>query len=164
VVELFKKQISDGGPVTVTDPEIKRYFMTAREAVELVLAASALGSTQKDQVGKIYVLDMGDPVFIRDLAKQMIRLAGYTPEKDIKIIYTGLRAGEKLFEEIFHNSEKLEKTLQSGILLAAPRINSLVSVMTVINAILEAIDANDFKVARAEIFNLVPEYNPPQNN
>ena len=163
VVELFRKQISEGGPVTVTDPEIKRYFMTVREAVELVLAASALGSIQKNQAGKIYVLDMGEPVFIRELAKQMIRLAGHIPEKDIKIIYTGLRPGEKLFEEIFHGSEKLDKTPQSGIMLAAPRVNSLASVMTVVNAISQAIDANDLETAMAEIFNLVPEYNPAQS-
>ncbi len=80
VVELFRQQIADGGPVTVTDAEMKRYFMTIREAVELVLAASALGSNNRDQIGKIYVLDMGEPVLVLDLAKQMIRLAGFIPD------------------------------------------------------------------------------------
>ncbi|MBT4589472.1 MAG: polysaccharide biosynthesis protein, partial [Rhodospirillaceae bacterium] len=164
VVELFRKQISEGGPVTVTDPEMKRYFMTVREAVELVLAASALGSTQLDQAGKIYVLEMGEPVLILDLAKQMIRLAGRVPEEDIEIIYTGLRPGEKLFEEIFHGSEELGATQQSGILLAAPRLNDLAVVRSEITALSHAIEANDQDAARAVILNLVPEYNPSQNS
>lgn len=160
VVQLFRKQISEGGPVTVTDPEMKRYFMTIREAVELVLAASALGSTHQDQAGKIYVLDMGEPVLILDLAKQMIRLAGRVPEEDIKITYTGLRPGEKLFEEIFHGSEELGETSQSGIMLAAPRVNDLAAVKSEIDTLSRAIQANDIDAARAVIFNLVPEYNP----
>jgi FlaA1/EpsC-like NDP-sugar epimerase len=164
VVELFRKQISEGGPVTVTDPEMKRYFMTVREAVELVLAASALGSTQLDQAGKIYVLEMGEPVLILDLAKQMIRLAGRVPEEDIVIAYTGLRPGEKLFEEIFHGSEELGATEQSGILLAAPRINDLAVIRSEIAALSQAIEANDKDAALAVILNLVPEYNPPQNS
>ena len=86
VVELFRKQISEGGPVTITDPKMKRYFMTVRESVELVLIASAFGNNHRDQIGKIYVLDMGEPVLISDLAKQMIRLAGRIPNKDISII------------------------------------------------------------------------------
>jgi FlaA1/EpsC-like NDP-sugar epimerase len=163
VVQLFRKQISEGGPVTVTDPKMKRYFMTIREAVELVLAASALGSGQKDQAGKIYVLDMGEPVLILDLAKQMIRLAGRVPEEDIAITYTGLRPGEKLFEEIFHGSEKLGQTSQSGIFLAAPRVNELADVTSEIKTLSNAIETNDQESARAVIFNLVPEYNPPKN-
>jgi len=143
---------------------MKRYFMTVREAVELVLAASALGSTQLDQAGKIYVLEMGEPVLILDLAKQMIRLAGRVPEEDIVIAYTGLRPGEKLFEEIFHGSEELGATEQSGILLAAPRINDLAVIRSEIAALSQAIEANDKDAALAVILNLVPEYNPPQNS
>ena len=135
VVELFRKQISEGGPVTVTDPQMKRYFMTVRESVELVLIASAFGSDHRDQIGKIYVLDMGEPVLISDLAKQMIRLAGRIPDKDITIIYTGLRPGEKLFEEVFHGNEKHNKISQSGIFLAAPRLNDINLVRSEIKAL-----------------------------
>jgi O-antigen biosynthesis protein WbqV len=163
VVELFRKQISEGGPVTVTDPQIKRYFMTVRESVELVLVASALGSNHRDQVGKIYVLDMGEPVLILDLAKQMIRLAGHIPDKDIPIIYTGLRPGEKLFEEIFHGSEKHYDISQSGIFLATPRIINLDTVRSEIETLAHAIDANDVEAARMVILNLVPEYNSSHN-
>ena len=159
VVELFRTQISEGGPVTVTDPEMKRYFMTVKESVELVLVASAFGSTHRDQTGKIYVLDMGEPMFILELAKQMIRLAGHIPDKDISIVYTGLRPGEKLFEEIFHGSEEHSKISESGIFLAAPRINSLNMVRSEINKLAHAIDSNDVEKAKKVIFNLVPEYN-----
>jgi O-antigen biosynthesis protein WbqV len=158
VVELFRKQISEGGPVTVTDPKMKRYFMTVRESVELVLVASAFGSTHRDQAGKIYVLDMGEPVLILDLAKQMIRLAGCIPDEDIPIVYTGLRPGEKLFEEIFHGNEEHYEISKSGIFLAAPRINNLGMVRSKIETLEHAINANDVETAREVMSNLVPEY------
>ena len=164
VVELFRQQIADGGPVTVTDAEMKRYFMTIREAVELVLAASALGSNNRDQIGKIYVLDMGEPVLVLDLAKQMIRLAGFIPDEDIAIAFTGLRPGEKLFEEIFHGGEKLDQTSHSGVLLAAPRVNDLASVQDQIEILRTAIAHNDQAGAQAIIEGLVPEYDPNQSN
>ena len=119
VVPLFQRQIADGGPITVTHAEATRYFMTVREAVELVLQASA-DSRQGEAVGKIYVLDMGEPVRIEDLARQMIRLAGLTPETDIAIVYNGLRPGEKLTEDLFEESESLVATAREGIRLAAP--------------------------------------------
>jgi O-antigen biosynthesis protein WbqV len=122
VVPRFQAQLAAGGPITVTHPDMERYFMTIREAVELVLQASALGVLQHHDQGKIYVLDMGKPVKIVDLARQMIRLAGLRPETDVKIAFTGLRPGEKLFEEIFHGAEAPVPTARDGILLASPRL------------------------------------------
>jgi len=123
VVPLFQRQLAAGGPLTVTDPEVTRFFMTVREAVELVLQASALTpeGTMADPRGKIFVLDMGEPVKIVDLAHQMIRLAGLRPGYDIAIDFVGLRPGEKLHEELFHPAEPLVPTEHPAIRLAAPR-------------------------------------------
>ena len=122
VVPLFQRQLAAGGPLTVTHPEMTRYFMTVREAVELVLQASALGTASPpEEAGSIYVLDMGDPMKITDLARQMIRLAGLRPDKEIEIRITGLRPGEKLHEELFHGSEVLMATEHPGLKLATPR-------------------------------------------
>ncbi len=117
VVPRFQEQLAKGGPLTVTHPDITRYFMTVREAVELVLQASALGTKPGDQRGKVLVLDMGEPVKIADLARQVIRLAGLRPDQDIKITYTGLRAGEKLHEELFAEAEELIPSAADGVKL-----------------------------------------------
>jgi len=105
VVPLFQKQLHEGGPLTVTHPDMQRYFMTIPEACQLILQAMVSGSG-----GEIFVLDMGEPIKISYLAEQMIRLAGKEPGKDVSIEYTGLRPGEKLFEELFHESEQLAST------------------------------------------------------
>ncbi len=115
VIPLFKQQIKEGGPVTVTHPDIIRYFMTIPEAVSLVLEAGA-----NAKGGEIFVLDMGEPVKIVDLAKNLIRLSGYTPNEDIMIEYTGLRPGEKLYEERLMAEEGLEKTENDRISVAKP--------------------------------------------
>ena len=123
VVPLFARQLAAGGPLTVTHPDVSRFFMTVREAVELVLQASALSpaSETTEARGKIFVLDMGEPVKIADLAHQMIRLAGLRTDRDIKIAFIGLRPGEKLHEELFHSAEPLMPTANPAIRLAAPR-------------------------------------------
>ena len=105
VIPLFKKQIAEGGPVTVTDKRVTRFFMTIPEAVSLILQAGAYAKG-----GEVFVLDMGQPVRIDDMARKMIRLSGFEPDVDIKIVYTGLRPGEKLYEELLLKSEGLQKT------------------------------------------------------
>ena len=115
VVPLFKKQILDGGPITITHPEMTRYFITIPEAVRLVIQAGLLAKG-----GEIFILDMGDPVKILSMAKDMIRLSGLKEGKGIKIEFTGLRPGEKLPEELFFDKEQLEKTPNSKILITKP--------------------------------------------
>ena len=112
VLPLFKEQIAAGGPVTVTHPDIVRYFMTIPEAVRLVLEAGAMGNG-----GDIFVLDMGNPVKILDLAENLIKLSGFIPYRDIEIKFTGLRPGEKLYEELLMNEEGMQTTENSRIFI-----------------------------------------------
>lgn len=152
VIPLFQQQIAHGGPVTVTHPEITRYFMTIPEACQLILQASVIG-----QGGEIFVLDMGEPVKIAYLAEQLIRLSGKKPGEDIKIAYTGLRPGEKLYEELFHDAEKLGETSHPKILLARCRQVDQEVLEQVLGAMQAACDASDDKSLRELLTKLVPE-------
>jgi FlaA1/EpsC-like NDP-sugar epimerase len=158
VVPLFQRQLAEGGPITVTHPDMTRYFMTVREAVELVLQASALGNPKDGDVGKIFVLDMGEPIRIMDLAEQMIRLTGLRPGSDIKIDIIGIRPGEKLFEEVFHGAEPPAATESPGILLAAPRPGNLDDLMPALVDIRDACRDNDTQRILSIIQKLIPEY------
>ena len=153
VVPFFKKQIAEGGPVTVTHPDIIRYFMTIPEASCLVLEAATLGNG-----GEIFCFDMGHPVRIADLAKNMIRLAGYVPGKDIEITYTGLRPGEKLYEELLNQKEITLPTSNEKILVAKVREYDFDTVSVSIQALIE--DAKQGKVFPAvqKMKDIVPEF------
>ena len=158
VVPRFQAQLAAGGPITVTHPDMERYFMTIREAVELVLQASALGVLEQHDQGKIYVLDMGKPVKIVELARQMIRLAGLRPEVDVKIAFTGLRPGEKLFEEIFHGAEAPVPTARQGVLLASPRAVRLDELRERFATLEQACTARDETAVLEVVQAVVPEF------
>ena len=153
VVPLFREQIRNGGPVTVTHPEISRYFMTIPEACQLILQATAMG-----EGGETFALDMGEPVRIRDLAEQMIRLAGKQPGRDIAIVYTGLRPGEKLFEELFHPLENYASTAHPKIFRAAQREFSAALALAQIERGAHASAEFDEEALRACVAALLPGY------
>jgi FlaA1/EpsC-like NDP-sugar epimerase len=154
VVLTFKRQIAEGGPVTITHPDIQRFFMTIPEAVQLVLQASVIGNG-----GEIFVLDMGKPIKIIDLAKDIIRLSGYEVEKDIKIIQTGLRSGEKLYEELFIPGEIYEKTLHEKILIASNASHFIPDNFDFnLETLIEKRHENDKELIVSMLKRLVPEY------
>ncbi|MBO4693211.1 MAG: polysaccharide biosynthesis protein [Clostridia bacterium] len=154
VVPKFKKQIEEGGPVTVTHPDIIRYFMTIPEAVSLVLEAGAYAKG-----GEIFVLDMGEPVKIADLARNLIRLSGYVPDVDIKIEYSGLRPGEKLFEEKLMAEEGLERTENKLIHICKPMDFDPVGVFESVSNLMEDCYNEDPKI-REIVRQIVPTYHP----
>ena len=158
VVPLFQHQLAQGGPLTVTHPDVTRYFMTVREAVELVLQASALGARDAAASGQIFVLDRGEPVRVQDLARQMIRLAGLRPDVDVKIAFTGLRPGEKLHEELLHVAEALMPTGHKDILLAAPRTADAALLARAIDELAEDARAGRAADVLEGLHRLVPEY------
>jgi len=153
VIPHFKEQIEKGGPVTVTHPDIIRYFMTIPEACRLVLEAASFGKT-----GEIYVFDMGEPVKIVDLAKKMIELAGLVPDKDIMIEFIGLRPGEKLYEELLNDKEVCKPTDHAKITIAKVRNYELEKVNLAIKSIVDAALEVDVPLTVMAMKHLVPEY------
>ncbi|HME27562.1 MAG TPA: nucleoside-diphosphate sugar epimerase/dehydratase [Acetobacteraceae bacterium] len=162
VVPLFQRQLERGGPLTVTHPDMQRYFMTVREAVGLVLQASVVGvgdaPLPSGEEGGIFVLDMGKPVKIVDLARQMIRLAGLMPDRDVEIRFTGLRPGEKLHEELFHGKEPPVPTGFPGLLMASPRTADPAIVGRAIDEIATACRGGQARLALTLLGRLVTEF------
>jgi FlaA1/EpsC-like NDP-sugar epimerase len=156
VIPRFKKQIEDGGPVTITHPDITRYFMTIPEACQLVLEAGSMGNG-----GEIFVFDMGRPIKIADLAKKMIRLSGFTPGVDIKLKFTGLRPGEKLYEELLNTSENSIPTYHDKILIAKVREVDHIEVSRQTDELIQlAMDRHKPEIILAKLQEIVPEYIP----
>jgi O-antigen biosynthesis protein WbqV len=159
VVPLFQKQILEGGPVTVTHPDVTRFFMTIPEAVELVLQASASGISAHAPRGEVYVLDMGKPIKIVDLARQMIRLSGKQPDVDVKIEFIGLRPGEKLYEELVHEHERHTAFMAGGAAFAvSPRTTELAILRRQIGELMRAVAGQDEDKVLRLIRSAVPEF------
>lgn len=156
VVPRFQQQIASGGPVTVTHPEVRRYFMTIPEAVQLVLQASVLG-----EGGELFMLDMGEPVKIADLARDLIRLSGLELERDIDIVFTGLRPGEKISEEMFMSTEQYARTQHAHIYISKNGKTPLPSTLDVdVERLLRSAHENNIEMLLACLHALVPEYQP----
>lgn len=153
VIPIFEEQIKKGGPITITDPEMTRYFMTIPEAVQLVLQASSLG-----QGGDIFILDMGEPIKIVDLAKNMIRLSGFS-EDEIGIIYTGNRGGEKLYEELICSNETKIRTKHHKIFSIIPNDSNLENIKNHLNDLLENLFYYNKEQIWEKLLYLVPDYN-----
>ena len=167
VVNLFEEQIAMGGPVTVTHREVDRYFMMLEEAAALVLQSAALGSKRRDASetghdasGCIYVLEMGEPVNIGRLARQLIRLRGKVPDVDIEVRFTGLRPGEKITEVLSYEDEDLAPTDVGGIQLYNGAVLDPVSVLNRTKSLINALNTRDRSAIRKSIAQLVPGYDP----
>ncbi len=161
VVPKFEKQIARGGPVTVTHPDMVRYFMTIPEAVKLVLRASGHGMHEHGDRGRILVLEMGNRVRIADLATKMIELAGFKPHVDIEIVYTDLRPGEKLYEELLDPDEETDVVKEQGYMLAYPRLVNKTTLEKAVALIETAVIEGDEETAIFALRMIVPEYTPP---
>jgi FlaA1/EpsC-like NDP-sugar epimerase len=152
VVPIFKSQIAKGGPITITDPDMIRYFMTIPEASQLVLQAAALNMN-----GAVFVLDMGEPVKIVDMARDLIRLSGLEPDKDIKIVFTGKKEGEKLYEELLTSEEGTEMTQYEKVMIARKN-NISDSFEEKLDRLFDATNTGDKELIKAGIHEIVPTY------
>ena len=160
VVPLFEEQIARGGPVTVTHKDVNRYFMTTEEAAALVLQAAALNANQSQNKASIYVLEMGEPVNIARLARQLIRLRGFVPDRDIKIDYIDLRPGEKITEHLTGQDENLETTYVKGVMRFTGDVSDPASILRRIDKLLEAIERRNKPAIRKALKTLLPDYEP----
>jgi FlaA1/EpsC-like NDP-sugar epimerase len=155
VVPIFKQQVASGGPVTITHRDMQRYFMTIPEAVSLVLQAMSMGND-----GEVFVLDMGDPIKILHLAEQIIRLSGFEPYRDIQILETSVRPGEKLFEEILTQGEGISSTSHHRLFIAKQVRIDYSRIGNAMERLQRAIRMSDWRVALDVLRDFVPEYTP----
>lgn len=160
VLPLFRRQLRNGGPLTVTHPDIRRYFMTIAEAVRLVFKASIFGADNPEQRGSVYVLDMGEPIRIYEIAERMIQLAGFVPGADIDIEIVGLRPGEKLCEDLFGANEPRIETNQEGFAAAAPLTTDIALLGKVFDDLESHLEARDGQAAVKLLHHIVPDYTP----
>ena len=158
VIPLFQSQLARGGPLTVTDPNITRFFMTIPEASRLILHAAGHGIHDGQARGQIYVLDMGNPIRIAELAERLIQLAGLRPHVDIPIEFVGLRRGEKLYEELFSHEETREKTGRAGLLVARSRVSDVQLLSRHLTTLEAAVEAADVDRAVDSLKRIVPEF------
>ena len=158
VIPLFREQIAKGGPVTVTHPDMQRYFMTIPEASQLVLQAASMADN-----AEVYVLDMGEPVRIVTLAEDLIRLSGLEPYRDVDIQFTGVRPGEKLFEELSRDAERAAKTRHPKIFIGQGEPVPLERIAAQVRELLDRADAATPAEIRAALRAVVPEYSSPED-
>jgi FlaA1/EpsC-like NDP-sugar epimerase len=159
VVPLFKKQIEKGGPVTVTHPEVTRFFMTIPEACQLILQAGAMGSG-----GEIFLLDMGTSIKIDDMARDLIRFSGFEPDVDIAIEYVGLRSGEKLYEELIFEGEDVVPTSHEKIMVLRGVECNLQLLNGKIDELAKMAEDQDVEKIKAKLHEILPEYRPTVHN
>jgi FlaA1/EpsC-like NDP-sugar epimerase len=157
VIPLFQEQIAKGGPVTVTHPDVRRYFMSIPEAAQLILQAGAMG-----EGGEIFILDMGEPIRIVDMVRDLIRLHGLEPGVDIPIEFTGLRPGEKLHEELITSGEGIVPTGHEKIMVLRGKTRDAAALLAQIEALFELARRGNDAAIRKKLLEIVPEYTPPR--
>jgi O-antigen biosynthesis protein WbqV len=162
VVPLFERQIAAGGPLTLTHPDMVRYFMTVQEAAGLVLQAAALPEVRGS--ARVYVLDMGEPVRIEDMAEKLIRLHGLRPGRDIALVHTGLRPGEKLYEELFYTEEGVSATAADGVMAARTQTQKWSDIEAPFASLQDAAQRRDQAAVIAGLCALEPEFLPDQRS
>lgn len=159
VIPIFKEQIASGGPLTVTDPDIERFFMTIPEATQLVLQAGSIAHG-----GEIFVLDMGEPVKIKDLAERMVRLSGYEPYTEMPIVFSGLRPGEKLYEELSYDMAEFDKTRYKDIFVEKPEAFDETLMYDNLEKLKQIIDNGTIAEVIDQLKIIVPDYHPNREN